>query len=74
MPRFMERQVHKMQEGSSYIVAFDGTLEELNAPDEQENENDEPSYEVHDFNFILCVEHIIENALQRRPFFSLIER
>ena len=62
--RFVERQVDKMHEGSPNVVAFDGRLEEFYAPDEEKEENDDPSSEVHDLSLILCMEHVIDCALQ----------
>jgi hypothetical protein len=62
----MEREVHKMHERLIHIIAFYGTLEEFQAPDEKKDEKREPSDEVHYFNFILCVEHVVENSLKKR--------
>ncbi len=70
----MERQIDKMHERFSHVVAFDGRLEEFNAPDEQEEEYDEPSDEVHDLNLIFCMEHVIKSTLQGGLQFSLIGR
>ncbi len=66
--RLVERQIDKMHEGSSHVVALDGRLEEFNTPDEQKEENDEPSDEVHNLGLILCMEHVIESALWSRSF------